>query len=285
MYKFHTICALFISLSIFSSLACAQTLQDVIYKKDGTVLRGTLIEQDFTNGRYKIQLSGGSVFSVTKEDIEKISKEAALTSTAATENGININIQNNPSINQTPSIVQSPTIQAYGLTPQIDNSHRHTVMIGRLAKTVDNEDENGILYRGVSFAYQFNFDENIAFYADFNRATLEGRLIEGEAYKIPFINEDDYTYQGLQAMAILSTNNYQGWQFYTGLGLFNESFDYPGNSTDVSGINFALGMGYSWKTVQLHFRLIGQASDDYDKLELGEDMSGSTANLQLGFNF
>lgn len=39
--------------------------QDVIYKKVGSVLRGELIEQDFSNGIYKIELMGGSAFNDT----------------------------------------------------------------------------------------------------------------------------------------------------------------------------------------------------------------------------
>jgi hypothetical protein len=42
-------------------------------------------------------------------------------------------------------------------------------------------------------------------------------------------------------------------------------------------------MGYSWERVQLQLRIIGQSSDDYEVL--GDDVSGSTTNLQLGFNF
>ena len=60
-----------------STSANANSTQDVIYKKDGSILKGTLIEQNFQTGQYKIQLSGGSVFVVQKDDIEKITKEAA----------------------------------------------------------------------------------------------------------------------------------------------------------------------------------------------------------------
>jgi hypothetical protein len=58
-----------------------QALEYVIYKKDGSILRDQLIEQNFENGRYKIQLLGGSIFSVSKDDINKISKEAPLNTT------------------------------------------------------------------------------------------------------------------------------------------------------------------------------------------------------------
>ena len=105
MRKLWTVALLISSLSIQ-----AQSLEDVIYKKDGSVLRGTLVEQDFENGRYKIQLQGGSLFSVNKDDIEKITKEEPISSLNTSTGSVNVNIDNSPTINQNPSISQSPTM-------------------------------------------------------------------------------------------------------------------------------------------------------------------------------
>ena len=96
-----------LTLILASSVSFAANLQDVIYKKDGSVLRGNLIEQDFTNGTYKIQLAGGSVFNINKDEIEKITKEAPFDSVADSQSGININVENNPSINQAPVVTLS----------------------------------------------------------------------------------------------------------------------------------------------------------------------------------
>lgn len=48
---------------------------DVIYLKNGTIYRGTIIEQ-VPNVSYKIEITGGSVILVKVEDVDKITKEA-----------------------------------------------------------------------------------------------------------------------------------------------------------------------------------------------------------------
>lgn len=72
-----------LSISLFllllSALSHSTEYEDVIYKKDGSILRGTLIEQDFENKRYKIQLTGGSVFVIEQTDVIKITKEVPIT--------------------------------------------------------------------------------------------------------------------------------------------------------------------------------------------------------------
>ena len=55
----------------------AQTLEDVVYLKDGTIVRGTIIEQ-IPGESLKIQTQGGSVFLYTLEEIAKIVKEPVL---------------------------------------------------------------------------------------------------------------------------------------------------------------------------------------------------------------
>ena len=56
---------------------CAQPLEDVVYLKDGTIVRGTIIEQ-IPGESLKIQTQGGSVFLYTLEEIAKIVKEPVL---------------------------------------------------------------------------------------------------------------------------------------------------------------------------------------------------------------
>ena len=57
---------------LFNSIpSIAQTnLQDVVYMKDGSIYRGIIKEQ--TLNRVKIQITGGSVFVLTKTDIDTI---------------------------------------------------------------------------------------------------------------------------------------------------------------------------------------------------------------------
>ena len=55
----------------------AQSLEDVVYLKDGTIVRGIIIEQ-IPGESLKIQTQGGSVFLYTLEEIAKIVKEPVL---------------------------------------------------------------------------------------------------------------------------------------------------------------------------------------------------------------
>lgn len=54
----------------------AQSVQEIVYLKNGSVIRGTIIEQ-VPNESLKIQTSDGSVFAYAMADVEKISKEQA----------------------------------------------------------------------------------------------------------------------------------------------------------------------------------------------------------------
>ena len=292
MRKLWTVAALLASQMAFTQQALAQTQQDVIYKKDGSILRGLLIEQDFESGRYKIQLEGGSVFAVSKDEISKISKEAPLNSTVSTDSGVHINIENNPTITQSPTLTlqQNPTLQTYGYTGDQTIEKRHSIRIGRMSKDITDSDDNGVSLGGFNIAYQYNLDEHIAFYAEYNKADFDSVIIDGDyyesgefsySYNDPYYNVyNDLSYYGYEASAMLSTNNYQGWQFYAGLGIFNEKFSNQGFSDDASGVVATLGMGYSWQTVQLQLRVSDHSSSDY-----GDDVSSSNIVLQLGFNY
>lgn len=280
-----------LALAFISQMAFAQDLQDVIYKKDGSILRGSLIEQDFENGRYKIQLQGGSIFAVSKDDINKISKEAPLN--AVSDSGaVNINIENNPTITQTPTqtLQQNPIVQAYGYTGSHNEEKRHSIRVGSMSKNITDSNDDGFSLSGINIAYQYNFDENIAFYAEYNKADFDTVIIDGEHYESNYFSYnyndefyniyDDVSLKSIEASAMLSTNNYQGWQFYAGLGIFNEQFENQSSSYDISGTVVTLGMGYSWQAIQLQLRVSGHSSSDY-----GDDVSSSNTALQLGYNY
>ncbi len=294
MRKLWTVATLFTSQLVFTPLALAQNQQDVIYKKDGSILRGTLVEQDFENGSYKIQLDGGSIFAISKDEIIKISKVAPLNITAVASNGVNINIENNPTITQIPtqSLQQSPTLQTYDNSRGKTAEKRHSIRIGSMSKDITDSDDNGVSLAGINVAYQYNVDEHVAFYAEYNHADIDRLIIDGEHYKITADNYNQYdpyrkayrgdlSYTGFEASAMLSTNNHQGWQFYTGLGVFKETFSSQNfTADDASGAVVTLGMGYSWQTVQLQLRVSGHGSSDY-----GNGLSSINTALQLGFNY
>ena len=265
-----------VALLVVSLITQAQSLEDVIYKKDGSVLRGTLVEQDFENGRYKIQLQGGSLFSINKDDIEKITKEMPIASTTIPSNGININIENNPNINQSPAIHQQPVMNnGFGVTSE-KSKPKSVVYIGSLGKSVmDDEGDNGYNYTGLNLAYQANASEHIALYTAINIGKLSTVTIGGVEQDVSGYSDEKY--RSIELDALLSSNNYQGWQFYTGLGLFTEKYS---NTESINGTNFILGMGYSWKTLQAQLRVAINNSEDYN-----DKYGHSTANLQIGLKF
>jgi len=273
--------SLILALALTASVS-AQALEDVIYKKDGSVLRGTLIEQDFESGRYKIQLQGGSIFAVSKDEISKISKEAPLNNTTINDSGVNINIENNPTITQSPtqSIQQTASLPTYSYSGDQAVEKRHSVRIGHMSKDITNSDDNGVSFSGVNIAYQYNLDENFAFYTEYNTGDFDAVVRDGDYYEGYDSGYDDWSFNSIEASAIISSNNYQGWQFYAGLGLFQENYEFNGFSDDVSGAVFTLGLGYSWQVVQLHLRVSGHSSDDY-----GDDMSSSNTALQVAYNY
>jgi hypothetical protein len=73
MKPFKSITA--VILLFFCTTAFAQdNMEDVLYLKNGNVYRGTLIET-VPNETYKIQIAGGSIFTVTVAEVQKITKE------------------------------------------------------------------------------------------------------------------------------------------------------------------------------------------------------------------
>ncbi len=66
---------LFCLFLLVSVAASAQTMQEVVYLKNGSVIRGIVIEQ-VPNESLKIQTADGSVFAYQMDEVEKITKEA-----------------------------------------------------------------------------------------------------------------------------------------------------------------------------------------------------------------
>lgn len=76
--KFLTSLVLFF---IFAASVSAQTYVDYLYLKNGSVLKGVILEQD-PSGSVKIQTGDGSIFVYPMSDVLKITKEEVKTSAA-----------------------------------------------------------------------------------------------------------------------------------------------------------------------------------------------------------
>ncbi len=278
---------------LMGSVTMAQTTEDVLYKKDGSVLRGSLIEQDFANGQYKIQLQGGSIFSVKLTDIHKISKEPSLSNrTQATNDaGINVNIENNPNINQKPVINQSAKLNhsnaALDLSIKTDakpknHQYRQSLRAARVKKDISDNHDNGLSFDGFSLAYQYNINKYAAVYWEHSRGTLKRVIINDREVDA---EEHGYSgslekYSGTQITTQISTNNYQGLKVYAGIGLFSEKYTGLKELNSISGRVSTLGVGYNNNRVLIHLRVSKFKSDHYPN-----NFSSLSTSFQVGLEF
>jgi len=69
-FSFFCFCFLFLTMSVASA---QNTMQDVIYLKDNSVVRGIIIEQ-IPNESIRIQTENGTILSFSIEDIDRIAK-------------------------------------------------------------------------------------------------------------------------------------------------------------------------------------------------------------------
>jgi hypothetical protein len=290
-----------IALCLLCQVCIAQPLQDVIYKKDGSILRGLLVEQDFENAHFKIQLINGSVFSIAQHDIDKITKELPFSNTTST-NQVSINIENNPSIHQTPSTLQAPEIKQSS-QPQTTISpintvydHDHVAMVGMMSKTfkAGNRKNSEISFSGLNLSYQVNITNGFAILLDHQRST-SGKISDGSLNPdFSNYNIEEANYYGTQLAAIFSSNTRKVFQFYTGIGAFRENLKLTTNKSFnsepvlglQSGDNIAtgpmllFGAALSGRHYQMQFRFSMYKSDDYP-----EDAWSNSASFSIGHNF
>lgn len=268
---------------LLTTTSYSQTLEDVIYKTDGSILRGSIIEQDFTNKRYRIQLQGGSIFGVAEVDIQKITKEPAFNPSPTVPQTQTAQIPNVVQPSYLGTMGNNPVPEPIALTDSV-------LSFGILAHSVHyptnnlfEDTEEVERYKGARLAMELIHSDHIA-----TRYGLEGgsldriEVVDGdndviEEYEASY----DRDFMGIDASVILSTNLQKGWQFHTGLGLFNHIYITDNESEQYTGSQFELGLGYSWQSVQLGFQVEAMLSSDYP-----DNVSGQTsASLQLGFNF
>ncbi|GAA6134127.1 hypothetical protein NBRC116188_09160 [Oceaniserpentilla sp. 4NH20-0058] len=259
---------------IISSQSYAAESEDVIYKKDGSILRGSIIEQNFESGIYKIEIEGGSVFVIKQEDVTKITKETSKEPAPTVS-------QNNP----TPT-VSSPYVEPEA--NQYDNVIDGVFFLGSANRTsveTSTYYETQYEFSGFNFAGQHNFNQHIALYTDINYTNLsKGTRSYSSGYERALSKNElkDATQSSVQLSLLLSTNHYRGWQFYTGVGKFSERIiiETGEDSETFSGEVYQLGMGYSWHTCQLLLRA-SILDSDYPE----QYTNNTIGNLQLGFNF
>jgi len=230
---------------------------DIVYTKDGDVFEGQLLERDFRTDHYKIELADGHITQIAMRDIEFIERDP--------RDYYPVSKRHLPK-NTTPigSIYIGTSLHTLTTESGI-NTHKAS-------------------YAGVNLAGQLNINRYFALYADVNIAQYSKLTIDnglGDRMSESGSNLPNESYTSRQLAIIASTNLYDGWQFFSGLGGYSENYTTSRASFDASGGTVQLGLGYSWQSFQLLARAMYLFSPDYT-----ENVSTSTtAHIQMGFNF
>lgn len=253
---------------LFAPLCIATPLEDVVYKKDGSILRGTIIEQDFDKKLIKLEIYGGSIFVIPQADINKISKEPSL---------------NSNTIDQQSTPLVAP-VPANSAEPNLVTGVFYLGTSGRSAVKTSGFYETEYRFNGFNIAGQKNLTHHLAVYSDINFGKLnEGIRLHyatGEEHELNKSELDDINFSSIQLSLLLSSNLSHGWQFFTGAGKFYERFISDDDSQSFKGNIYHLGLGYSWQRFQCILRA-NFLSADYPE----EYKQHHNGHLQLGVNF
>lgn len=261
----------------------AYGVEDVVYTKDGSVLRGKLIEQDFENNRYKLQIDGGSVLAIAKEDISKITKEPSA------------QLPTSKSSNKK----MSPKLKTRSSHGKVHNSVPpkpatfNTVYFGRVYHETsepykDHLSNNSYTqfhnYRGFRAAFQHEHSEHIATLYALETAKLDTITIEDKDRNDTIYNlnlPETVRYLGVKSSVIASTNLNKGWQFYLGGGLFYDTYFQDSGNSNNFGLRYDFGLGYSWYNCQAMLRFSGDLTNN----QPNSKAESAEAVIDFGFNF
>ncbi len=262
-----------LSMLLFSLSALSVTAEDIIYKKDGSVLRGQLIEQNFSDHSYTIKLAKGPVLVVAQQDISNIVNHTNPASTSHLNQTSGYTLKSSP-----------PT-----------KDHQYTVFIGRHFHEITTPEHNIYNYFssadvsrhqnfhgfrvGLQAAHSRHFATLYALeMGRLNRVTIDDRQHD-MMYESP--SYEDTRYFGLDASVILSTNLQKGWQFYIGGGVFHNRYLRDSSDFNAYGTQLDFGLGYSWYNCQLLMRVDTDLSNSLN----GENADLFNLSFDFGYNF
>lgn len=240
-----------VSLVLMSiSFAHAAEFEDVIYLKNGSIIRGIIVEQMPQEGTYAIKTLGGSVFVFNSTEIEKVTRE--------------------------PQLYPTPIRSTAYPIPDKPASLAHAIGVASWVLTVANPDagpneKEDERYGGGALSYQFAFNDHLAIRLNFYSAEHE--------------NFRDLTINGLNGQIILTTNARDtGFKFYLGAGYFDEKWDNGRFENTYTGSEFIFGLGYNWSRIGLDLTGAGRSQSDYD-VPADSDLLFVTSTLRLTFRF
>ena len=124
-----------------SLFAQTNTMLDVVYCKNGSVIKGVIIEQ-IPNQSIKIQTSDGNIFVYSMEDVEKITKEQVA---VKSNEKVSLSIIDSDEVIETKYTNKYKSVIVFGKARIIENKNEVYKNCVQMAKAIcPHMDDNGI---------------------------------------------------------------------------------------------------------------------------------------------
>jgi hypothetical protein len=270
----HLSLATILLLAPFSAFAL-----DIIYLKNESIIKGTIIENNVAEKKYKIKTSDGSIFVYTSEEITKITKDESAAAPQTTPSIVinNTNTNNNQDTvtnNNAPTLTTTPEREAkkwklfFGslrMTESID--------LDCACYTDDKPELAESQYSGSTFGISYALKKKMFLRASKITATFDETEFKGywkdySTYKPGYTVSDlDISYDAVALEILFASNSwYTDWNGYVGLGYISETFTpnedisyYNSNGTKVgvakevsdAGLLLSLGGEYNFDSLAL----------------------------------
>lgn len=234
----------------FATLSYGQSLQDVVYLKNGSIIRGIIVEQ-VPNQSLKIQTKDKNIFVFNFTEIEKITKEGE------EKKGRNVREAESTDPNQTNGLKAGVYIEpSLIVAPVVTKSDNDKKYILTQAQITANCQLNPFIALGIGAGVRsYSFDDTYV--------PLYGQ------FRVNFKNKPVSPYLETALGYGFSTKD-----TYDGGAMFNLSF----------------GFAKKMKTGQVRFGLVLDAFDrksdnDNDDFNLYPDLGSTAFGLKVGFTF
>ena len=219
-----------VSTFVFSSYTLANSSKNVIYTTNGSVLKGTIIEQDFKNGRYQIQLNNGQVVTLKKPEISRIKKDNQITNLQVTPPTV--------SAQRSAPIYSTPTAKKRLTKPSeftLGYLH-HTIQYDRNPFYNTSPKES---FNGVRIGYVKPLRRLLTFRSDLEFAV--------EDHETSIFDIDEKQYVGLSASLTAGRRFNSGFEMFAGPGIFIHNYIMEGDDDGDLGTMASAGFGFNWR--------------------------------------
>lgn len=246
-------------------------LQDVLYLRNGSILRGTLEDDGTASDRLRIRTRDG-LRTVSRRDVERVAREAPPPEDGTPPVHIELTLGAplplpSPATPASPEPAPTPPPARKPDRPRAAN----TLTLGTYALTISGPVQADT-YRGVALGYE--------------RALGDHWAVRFTGYTASYEYNDQETFDGYDVQLLLTTNARRtGFEFYLGGAYFTETYTVPPLAVEerFSGGGLVLGLGYHWRRMSLEWYAVGRAAEDY-RLS-GQDYTVGTSSLALGLRF